>query len=51
MIHQLTKMEAKVSATPHQSGRKKAPRLSTVNSSQNDFFCESKSKSSPGNSG
>ncbi len=47
MIHQLTKTEAKVSSTPHQKGTKNAPILSSVNSNQNDFFCESKKSSSP----
>ena len=47
MTHQLTKTEANVSTTPHQNGTKNAPMLSSVNSSQNDFFCESKSSSSP----
>lgn len=47
MTHQLTKTEANVSTTPHQKGTKNAPILSSVNSSQNDFFCESKSSSTP----
>jgi hypothetical protein len=38
MTHQLTSTEAKVSATPHQNGRKKAPQLSRVKSNQKDFF-------------
>jgi hypothetical protein len=42
MIHQLTKSEANVSATPHQKGIKKAPQLKRANKSQKDFFCESK---------
>jgi hypothetical protein len=36
--HQLTKTAAKLSTTPHQKGRKKAPQLSRVNKSQNVFF-------------
>jgi hypothetical protein len=38
MIHQLTNSDAKVSTTPHQKDRKKAPQLSRVKSNQNDFF-------------
>lgn len=41
MIHQLTRREAKVSATPHQKGMKNAPQLNRAKSSQNDFFCDS----------
>jgi predicted transcriptional regulator len=41
MIHQLTSSDAKVSTTPHHKGRKKAPRLRSVNSNQKDFFCAS----------
>jgi hypothetical protein len=42
MTHQLTRTAAKVSPIPHQNGKKNAPKLSSVNNSQNDFFCESK---------
>ena len=42
MIHQLANRAAKVSATPHQKEKKNAPKLRIVNSSQKDFFCESK---------
>ena len=38
MIHQLNNKATNVSATPHQKCRKNAPQLSSVNSSQNDFF-------------
>jgi hypothetical protein len=38
MTHQLTKTDAKVSATPHHKGRKNAPRLKSANNNQNDFF-------------
>lgn len=48
MTHQLTKTEAKVSPTPHQKGIKNAPMLRIVNSSQKDFFCESKNHQSLG---
>ena len=39
--HQLTNTAAKLSPTPHQKGRKSAPRLRSVNKSQNVFFCDS----------
>ena len=44
MTHQLTKSAAKVSPTPHQKGMKNPPKLSSANSSQKDFFCESTSE-------
>ncbi len=47
MTHQLANSAAKVSATPHQKGSQNAPRLRSVNNSQNDFFCESNVPLSP----
>jgi len=41
MTHQLTNKDAKVSATPHPNGRKKAPQLNRAKSNQKDFFCDS----------